>query len=74
MKEQGDAIIELRTNLEKEKENNQKMLETLGQLRVQCFSVASLCCNSMKKIFSFIGAASMANSYASKDTVGARLG
>lgn len=33
MKEQDDAINELRTNFEKEKKNSQNRLETLGQLR-----------------------------------------
>lgn len=43
MKEQGDTINELRTNLKKEKEKSQKLLETQGQLQDQCFDIASQC-------------------------------
>jgi hypothetical protein len=57
IKDHYNSINELRTSLEVAKENaaskdkENKNLETLSQLRDNCFVVASRCCDTMKKIF-----------------------
>lgn len=78
MKEQDNSIKEHHTNLETAEENvagkdkeNQKLLETLNNLRDNYFDIASRCCDTMKKIFSLADATSRASSYASGDTDGA---
>jgi hypothetical protein len=43
----------------------------LSQLWDNCFDVASLCCDTLKKIFSSVGVTLRASSYASGDTRGA---
>jgi chromosome segregation ATPase len=78
MKKQDESIRELQTNLEAAKENiatkdmeNQKLLETLRQLRDSSFAIASRCCDILKKIFSSTSATSRAALYTTGDTEGA---
>lgn len=52
----------------KRKKDNQKLLDTSGQLRDRCFEIASRCCDSLKKFFSSVGATSRPSSYDSGDT------
>lgn len=78
MKEQDNSMNELHFILEAAKENivgkdkeNKELLETLSQLRDNCFAIASLCCDIVKKIFSLVGTTSRVSSYADGDTEGA---
>lgn len=80
MKEHDNSIKELHINLEAVEENvagkdkeNRKILETLNQLRDNCFDIASWCCDTVNKIFSSAGATSRASSYTSGDTKGALI-
>jgi Rad3-related DNA helicase len=68
MKEQYDSMNDLRTSLEKEKEN---ILAKDKENQNCCFEITLKCCDSLKRIFSSIGTTSRNSSYASGDTEGA---
>ena len=75
IKEQDKSTKELHTSLKAANDNitskdieNQKIVETLEQLRGNSFAIASRCCDALKKIFSLVGATSRATLHTSGDT------